>query len=357
MNKTTKIAKAERGATAIIVGIMMVVLIGLAALAIDVGYAMVTRNELQNVADGAALAATRQLGENYKGMSANAMQNYVAAPGPIRNVAKDVAIKNSAGGTNININNADIIIGKWDADSKILTETLQHPDAVRVTARRDGSANGSITTFFARIFGRNTVDITATATAAITGQSTINKCDLIIPVGISTKWYEDGNCGQPIRFYPTGNMTGCAGWHVFEDWPASASKLRDILEEKKLRNCSGDDEYNINDDLYFTFTGGTVASAFDEMQALFEEYAVDSDDDGVKDWTTLLAVYDYEDCSNPKGSIKIVGLCTVTITEVSGPGGKGGKTIWGNVQCDQVDTGRGGAELYGTMGSIPGLVQ
>ena len=92
------------------------------------------------------------------------------------------------------------------------------------------------------------------------------------------------------------------------------------------------------------------------MEALFEKYA-DLDEDGDKEWTTLVAVYDYDDCSYPKGRIKCVGFSTVTITGVSGPGGKGGKTIWGTVHCDQVDTGRGGADLYGTMGSIPGLVQ
>ncbi len=48
----------ERGATAIIIGLLMVVFIGVAAVAIDVGYAMATRNELQNIADGSALAAT-----------------------------------------------------------------------------------------------------------------------------------------------------------------------------------------------------------------------------------------------------------------------------------------------------------
>jgi len=370
----------ERGVTAIIVGILMVVFIGIAAVVIDIGYAMVTRNELQNISDGAALAATGWLGDNYSGMTTEELLNYYVSDDEddIKFIAKAVASQNQAGGVgNIILHDDDIEIGYWENDSRTfspisnLLEPSQ-PDAVRVTSRRDASArsaNGPISTFFARIFGIDVVSVNATATAAITALSTINKCDLIIPVGISKKWFEPNNCGQPIRFHPTGNMAGCAGWHVFEDWPASASKLRDILEEKRLGNCSEEGEYyNVNDDLYFTFTGGTVASAFDEMEALFEEYAV-LDDDGDKEWTTLVAVYDYDDCSNPKGRIKCVGFSTVTITGVSGPGGKGekgekggnggkgGKTIWGTVHCDQVDRGRGGADLYGTMGSIPGLVQ
>ncbi len=40
----------------------MLLLIGFAAFAIDVGYMMVSRNELQNIADTAALAAAGELG-------------------------------------------------------------------------------------------------------------------------------------------------------------------------------------------------------------------------------------------------------------------------------------------------------
>ncbi len=59
----------ERGVTAIIIGLLMVVFIGIAAVVVDIGYAMVTKNELHNIADGAALAATGWLGDNYSDMS------------------------------------------------------------------------------------------------------------------------------------------------------------------------------------------------------------------------------------------------------------------------------------------------
>ncbi len=58
----------------------MLVLIGFAALAIDVGYYMVTRNELQNIADGAALAACSELGEIYRNMLPDDQSNYVCDP-------------------------------------------------------------------------------------------------------------------------------------------------------------------------------------------------------------------------------------------------------------------------------------
>ncbi len=147
----------ERGATAIIVGLLMVVFIGIAAVAVDIGYAMVTRNELQNISDGAALAATGWLGDNYSDMSTNELFNYVVDADDealIKGIANEVAGNNQAGGVgNISLNDVDIEIGQWDTNLQTFTPTLVLPDAVRVTARRDACDNGPVSTFFARIFG------------------------------------------------------------------------------------------------------------------------------------------------------------------------------------------------------------
>ena len=69
MKRLIPTMKDQAGAVAVTVAILLVLLVGFAALAIDVGYLMVTRNELQNVADAAALAATRKLGIIYQNMT------------------------------------------------------------------------------------------------------------------------------------------------------------------------------------------------------------------------------------------------------------------------------------------------
>jgi Flp pilus assembly protein TadG len=51
----------ERGAVLIIAAIMLVVLLGIAALAVDLGYAYETRRQVQNSADAAALGAAQDL--------------------------------------------------------------------------------------------------------------------------------------------------------------------------------------------------------------------------------------------------------------------------------------------------------
>ena len=351
--------KDESGVTAILVAIVMVVLISITALAVDIGYVMTTKNELQNVADAAALAATRQLGWDYEQMSFDDQQNYVCDPSTIVPIAQDVAGKNQAGAKNISINDADVIIGQWDGTNFTLTPTLAQPDAVQVTARRDGGANGPITTFFAKIFGVNTVDVWADATAALTAQSTAGPGGLPLPVGISKAWFENKDifCNQPLKFYPTNTPEGCAGWHTYTESPPSAARLSDILEG--LKDGIYESPETTAGETIFDFTGGTLASVFDDMKALFDAMKVlndgilDSDEDSTT-WTTAVVVYDWSDCSNPNKPVPIVGFATVTITQVLETPEK---TINAQVICENIEAGRGGGGEFGTMGSIPGLVE
>src|SRR5690242_15254415 len=63
--------RGERGVVAILMAMALVGLIGAASLAIDIGSALVTKAELQNVADASSLAATRELALIYKALPAN----------------------------------------------------------------------------------------------------------------------------------------------------------------------------------------------------------------------------------------------------------------------------------------------
>ncbi len=51
----------QRGAVSVLVAFMIPVLLGIAALVIDLAYVQIVRNELQNDADAAALAGAKQL--------------------------------------------------------------------------------------------------------------------------------------------------------------------------------------------------------------------------------------------------------------------------------------------------------
>ncbi len=361
--------KDQRGVTAVVIGLILIMLLSFAALAVDIGYVMVTKNELQNVADAAALAATRQLGGIYESMSYAETQSYVCDPSTIVAAAQDVGIKNQAGRKNIIINADDVVIGTWDLQTKILTPTLNQPDAVRVKSRRDSTANSPITTFFARIFGRDFVDVWADATAALTGQSTAGPGGLPIPVGISKRWFQEPDfCGKHIRLYPScpnepcdAATEGCGGWHTYTDnffnnQPPNAAKLRKILIDLQTGLES---PYTEAGETMYEFIGGTVASDFSDMKQLFDIMRVKNDgtydkDDDPNTWTTSVPVYESDTCANPNQPMLIIGFTTVVITQIlESPD----KIIEGMVLCDNFETGRGGGGDYGTKGSIPGLVE
>jgi hypothetical protein len=245
------------------------------------------------------------------------------------------------------------------------------PNAVRVTVRRDESANGPLGMFFARILGRGTVSVSAVATAALTGQSTAGPGGLPVPVGISYAWYRNQGptfCNQPIRFYPTNDPTSCAGWHVYNRYSnAPDSRLRTTISDLDNGTYESPSVTAFQDT--FRFTGGTMSThTFEAMRQLFlHNLNTDTNGDGVDDaWTAGVPVYApaglsspeaalaSADCGNPNTNMLIVGFATIVITGVRD---SPTHQIDGYVICDNIEPGRGGGSNLGTMGSIPNLVK
>jgi hypothetical protein len=355
--------KDKRGTVIIIVALILTVLLGFAALATDVGYLMVVKNELQNIADGSALAAAGELGRQ---LANNDSINESA----IVSIAKDLAMENQAGGKlGIVIEDTDVKIGRWkDPDSPKpdgLYITSVSPNAVRVTGRRSGTGqNQAVSTFFAGVMGIHSVDVSAKATAALTPPAQMKAGGLPIPVGISKYWFDESHwpqgafCDQDIKFHPTGSLEGCAGWHNYYDPDnpeksnANASKLRGILDG--LRDGTFESPETTAGVTKYAFTGGTVASAFSNIEALYESKKGNCENGDPDSWCADVVVYDRDDCSNPNKSITIAGFAPVVITGILGPPEK---TIQGRVLCDKVVWGQGGGEFFGEYASIPKLVE
>jgi Flp pilus assembly protein TadG len=353
----------QDGVTAIVLAIALVALLGFAALAVDIGYLYSTRNELQNAADAAALAAARQLGRIYA-ESALTSRDFGSTENAshlslIYSTATTVAGKNIAAGSSVNVSMGDITIGQWNPDARTLSATLVEPDAVRVTARRDAASGQAVALFFARVLGIQTADVSAIATAALSGLSQINEGELTIPVGISEEWFNwpraGGFCGQDIKFYPTGGMEGCAGWTTFDSQTGSTTQLRKIFEGllNGSYNAPGATIYETQ----FRFDGGVKESAiFNKNQTnitdLYNRYK-----NANGEWPTYVVIYrDESECGrNPNGWITVVGFARATIYQVlASPD----KIIRARVECNKYDPdNRGGGGYYGLRGAIPGLVQ
>ena len=139
------------GNVALVTGLMMPVLCGFAALAIDTANVKMSQQQLQTAADAAALAAAQSLGNL----------------GSARVAARDVAAENTDAGLSPVVVDGDIKFGKWDSAKRQFTETVTGITAVQVTAVRSSARSNPVTTALASILGFQSVDISASAIAAV----------------------------------------------------------------------------------------------------------------------------------------------------------------------------------------------
>lgn len=348
-----------RGSIAVTVAISLVVLLGFLALTLDLGQALVAKNELQDAADAAALAGARYLGVLYAGgpdgnpppMSLEEQQNFILSdPSPIHATVEAVATQNQARGVPVSIPPSDILIGDWDGTTRTFTVTPVTPNAVQVRARRDPTANGPLITYVAGILGIDSLSVTASATAALTGVSSSHPGDLETPFGVSEFRFSDpAFCSAPVRFYPTNDPLSCGGWHTFTESPPNAATLRNIIND--LTAGTYESPATQAGDTQFEFVGGNIATALDDLYDLYRARR----DPVTGYWDALLPVYQSADCSNPNTTLTIIGYTSFRITDVQAP--PNGQIVEGTIQCNLVDGGRGGGGSFGTLGSIPGLVQ
>lgn len=159
----------RRGAIIPLVAIMLVILLGMCAFAIDYGYMLKTQGELQNTADSAALAGAQQL------LNQSQLTGSYDATGVMyaaQTKAQYFAPLHKAGGKAIAMQSADIVCGyianPRDQTSPFTTGTTPY-NSVQVTAQRTAQENGSLNLFFARLLGTNAADLKATATATYDG--------------------------------------------------------------------------------------------------------------------------------------------------------------------------------------------
>lgn len=152
----------ERGAALVLVAIALVVLIGAASLAVDVGLLTTARTEAQRTADMAAHA----------GASALILSPY--SEDAARAEAISFAARN-------NIRGEAAVVLPEDV------EVLLDESKVRVTVNRTVSRGSPIGTFFAHVLGVDEVDIRAMAAAIAAPAGAV---DCLLPVAVADLWRE-----------------------------------------------------------------------------------------------------------------------------------------------------------------------
>jgi len=152
MRHHVSVRPPRRAVVLLLTAVMMVVMLGVIAFAVDLGYIVLVRGQLQAAADAAAMAAAASMGGT-------------ATEG--RTAATEFAGYNKAAGRNVTIGAGDVVFGTWDASARTFTASSDpnsFGNAVKVVARI-GDSTGGNSLFFGRIFGRNTFDVEASAIA------------------------------------------------------------------------------------------------------------------------------------------------------------------------------------------------
>ena len=179
--------KNEKGQVLVLVALAMFVLLGLAALGIDVGYMYSVRHELQRSADAGALAGVAPF--TTKDWTDSSVRSEAET------LARDFATKNNVLGTPV--------------DNGHITVTFPTQDHIRVDTSRE------VNMFFARIFGMQTRTITA---HAIARAAPTDEKSCVKPWAIPLPWTDDNTAnglfdmaeGSSVKpLCETGSVAGC----------------------------------------------------------------------------------------------------------------------------------------------------
>jgi Flp pilus assembly protein TadG len=161
----------RRGAITVLAAILAIVLVGMVAFSVDVGYVLSAKEEMQRSADSSALAACWEYGQRLsKGYSTSASIAYA------RTTAAQYASLNQVSGHAMSVDtntsnspNGDIVFGYVadfkNSQSPFLTNSPSGYNAVKVRLNKNTSINGQVPYFFARIFGLTGQTLQEEATA------------------------------------------------------------------------------------------------------------------------------------------------------------------------------------------------
>jgi Flp pilus assembly protein TadG len=182
----------ERGAAGVLVAVLMLVLIGTGAIAVDVGQIYGERAQLQNGADAGALAVIRAC------HASGCTQSEADA------IAQDLADGNAK----------DSSSNLFEVDMTVAGQVT-----VRTTTRNGSSGAGFLTQMFSKALNAPPVSVGAHATAAVTfpGSGTG------FPLAISNECYNLTEASptsdvQRISYKPGGTCTGPSGTQIPGGW-------------------------------------------------------------------------------------------------------------------------------------------
>lgn len=156
---TSRLDSNDKGVTLLIVAASLVIMLGMCALSIDLVAGYLARVQCQRAADAAALAGARALAANCTtagctpGSAAETLATQNAIAVAAQNLVMGLAPTSTTVGTT------------FDYSHDVLPSGGSGEPQITVTVYRDSVHNDAMPTFFAKIFGINHMNVSASATA------------------------------------------------------------------------------------------------------------------------------------------------------------------------------------------------
>jgi Flp pilus assembly protein TadG len=227
MNKVSRnFSSDDSGAVAVYVAIALVVLMGFAALALDIAHMVSVKRELAKAAEAGALSGARALWP----MVLPVDNNETVTPNctNAENIAKLAAQKNRVEGRNLaGDSEITVAVGRWDFATNTFTPgTSVNANGVRVTTSR-----ADVNMILAQVLGQGSRNMSANAIAVMDYASCLGEgC---IPIAVNNDEAFDSNNhvkNIDIRVRMIPDITDNAGWFVVPPNSASAAQLKDYID-------------------------------------------------------------------------------------------------------------------------------
>lgn len=238
MNVTTlssRTIRDQRGAALALVALSMIALLSAVALAVDGGMLMTARTEAQRAADSGAIAGAQILAVS-PGDSLGAAQ-----------AAVEFANRN------------DIRRSVADVRPEDVTVNLDS-SRVYVNVRRISARSNAMGTYFARIFGVQTVNVTASAAAEASPAGNDSGADCLLPIMLPDRWSEAESPGfqaptvddsfDPPGSSNPGSKDDTPDWYDVDATGYNSASIGDTIELHKAGGGSG----GMNPSWYFPWT-------------------------------------------------------------------------------------------------------
>ena len=275
---------SQKGAVAVMMAAGIVLILGMVALAVDLGHLYVVRSELRRSADAGAMAGVRAL---FPFPLSSASLPLTPNCGAAQAQARDVCQANPVEGDAPEVVNLQT--GSWDwSAGKLLPGCATDPftNALTVTVRRD-----NVPLTVAGALGLGPYSLQATATAVMDWVGSLNQGEAFVLM-LGKKYVQSGDV--TIYFSPAPLDSG--GWYAKDPQSPSNSLIKGYLANQNAPAISVGDNITLNN------------GAWPDVIQVLAGYI------GKTVWVPVV------DTSSFNQSGPVLGFTAFTITEVSNTG-------------------------------------